>query len=55
MGPDGLVRSAKVVKGVTGLNELALNAVKGWTFEPARDQRGNPISAWYGMRFDFHF
>lgn len=44
-----------VVNGVTGLNELALNAVKGWTFEPARDQRGNPIPAWYGMRFDFHF
>ncbi|MBE0711997.1 MAG: TonB family protein, partial [Candidatus Aminicenantes bacterium] len=31
----GEVKEAKVLRGVDGLNQVALDAVKQWTFEPA--------------------
>ena len=45
----------RVIKGVTGLNEAAMNAVKRWTFIPAVDAAGNPIEAWTKVPVDFHF
>jgi len=52
--PEGLVANVRVVKGVTGLNEAAMDAVKRWTFEPALDRAGNPIEAWCEVPVDFH-
>jgi len=44
---DGRAGQVKIVKGLgLGLDERAMNAVKRWRFEPARDAARNPITAW---------
>lgn len=50
----GEVRNAKVLKGLPlGLSEAALETVRGWRFEPARDAEGKPISVYYNLTFNF--
>jgi len=54
VGADGRVERALVAKGVTGLNDAAVDAIKQWEFEPAiRD--GSPICAWVVVPMTFHF
>lgn len=52
---DGHVANVRVIKGVTGLNEAAMDAVKRWVFKPALNRSGDPIDAWFEVPFDFHF
>lgn len=54
VGSDGRVASAKLVRGVTGLNDAALHAVRKWVFQPARDETGTPRTGWYEAVFEFH-
>lgn len=45
--PDGRVGRVRIVKGLgLGLDERAMDAVRGWRFEPARDAARNPIAQW---------
>jgi protein TonB len=45
--PDGRVGRVRIVKGLgLGLDERAMEAVRGWRFEPARDAAHNPIAQW---------
>ena len=45
--PDGRVGRLRIVKGLgLGLDERAMDAVRGWRFEPARDAARNPIAQW---------
>lgn len=53
VGYDGKVESVKLVRGVTGLNNAALHAVGNWIFDPARDETGTPIPAWYQAVIEF--
>lgn len=51
--PEGCVRSPRVLKGLPfGLNEVATNAVRRWTFEPAR-LRGRPVAVYYVIPVSF--
>lgn len=50
---EGRIASAKVKKGVPGLNEAALAAVRQWTFKPARDGNGNAVSASFLVPLNF--
>jgi TonB family protein len=54
VGEDGRVREAKVLRGVKGLNEAAVAAVKKWTFKPAAKD-GVPVAGWLEVPMDFHF
>jgi len=53
IGTDGRVASVRVIKGVTGLNEIAVGAVKHWVFRPARCV-GKPVAVWVEVPLDFH-
>jgi TonB family protein len=45
--PDGRAGRLRIVKGLgLGLDERAMDAVRGWRFEPARDAARNPIAQW---------
>jgi TonB family protein len=45
--PDGRVGRVRIVKGLgLGLDERAMDAAKGWRFDPARDAARNPIAQW---------
>jgi TonB family protein len=45
--PDGRVGRVRIVKGLgLGLDERAMDAVRGWRFEPARDAARKPIAQW---------
>ena len=52
VGKDGLVRNVKVIRGVTGLNELAIDAIKRWTFKPARSNNKR-VAVW--IEIPIHF
>ena len=54
VGKDGRVKSVKVIKGVTGLNEAAVEAIKKWVFKPALSNN-KPVSVWVEVPMDFHF
>ncbi|MBS1842228.1 MAG: energy transducer TonB [Acidobacteria bacterium] len=44
---DGRVGRVKIVKGLgLGLDERAMETVRTWRFEPARDSTRNPIATW---------
>jgi len=45
---DGLVKSAKVVfsSGHPCLDSAAVEAIKKYTFEPAKDSTGKPVEKW---------
>ena len=44
IGPDGKVKSAKVLGGHPVLASAALDAAKRWVFEPAREQTIDVVS-----------
>ena len=48
VGKDGQVETIKLIKGITGLNEAAIDAVKKWTYTPAM-QNGEPVAAWIAV------
>ena len=46
IGTDGSVTSTKVLRGEPyGLTEAAIEAIKQWRYEPARNSAGKPVSA----------
>jgi len=54
VGKDGRVKNVKVIKGVTGLNDAAVDAIKKWVFKPALSNN-KPVAVWVEVPMDFHF
>lgn len=54
VGKDGRVKNVKVIRGVTGLNDVAVEAVKKWVFKPALSNN-KPVAVWVEVPVDFHF
>jgi len=54
VGSDGRVANIKVFRGVTGLNDVTIDAVGRWVFKPALKD-GEPVCAWIEIPVDFHF
>jgi protein TonB len=54
VGKDGRVRNVKVIRGVTGLNDAAVEAIRGWVFKPALSNN-KPVAVWVEVPIDFHF
>jgi protein TonB len=54
VGKDGRVKDVKVFKGVTGLNDAAITAVRKWVFKPALSNN-KPVAVWVEVPVDFHF
>jgi len=52
VGRGGRVTNVKVLQGVTGLNEAAVDAVKQWVFKPALSNR-KPVAVWLEIPIDF--
>ena len=51
---DGNVRDVQLIKGLSmGLSEAALEAVRGWRFEPAT-LNGKPVAVIYQLQIHFH-
>lgn len=51
---DGTVSDLKVLKGLPhGLSEAAVEAIRQWTFEPARDEQGRPVTVYYNLTVNF--
>jgi periplasmic protein TonB len=47
VGPDGKASEIRVIRGVGfGLDERAVQTVRGWKFNPARDANQRAIAAW---------
>ena len=54
IGTDGLVHDIRVVHGLgAGLDEQAVECLRQWTFRPALDWMGNPVTA--PAEVTFHF
>lgn len=55
VGKDGLVKEARIVKGIPGLDEAALEAVRRWVFKPALS-KGEPVEVWVAVpvKFSLH-
>ena len=51
---NGRVKNVKVIRGVTGLNEAAVDAIKKWVFKPALSNN-KPVAVWVEIPMDFHF
>lgn len=50
----GRIEDARVLKGLPhGLSEKALEAIRQWEFEPARDAQGNPVAVYYNLTINF--
>lgn len=54
VGKDGRVKNVKVARGVTGLNDAAMDAVRKWVFKPALSNN-KPVAVWVEVPVDFHF
>lgn len=54
VGKDGRVKNVKVIRGVTGLNDSAVEAIKRWVFKPALSNN-KPVAVWVEVPIDFHF
>ncbi len=54
VGKDGRVKNVKVIRGVTGLNDAAVDAIKRWVFKPALSNN-KPVAVWVEVPLDFHF
>jgi protein TonB len=54
VGKDGRVKNVKVIKGVTGLNDAAVGAIKKWVFKPALSNN-KPVAVWVEVPMQFHF
>jgi len=52
VGKDGHVKDIKVVRGVTGLNDAAIDAVKMWIFKPALSNN-KPVAVWIEIPIPF--
>jgi protein TonB len=52
VGKDGLVKNVKVIQGVTGYNDPAVEAVKKWVYKPALSNN-KPVIAWIEVPFRF--
>jgi TonB family protein len=51
---DGRATNISVVKGLgLGLDEKAMDAVKGWKFRPARGPNGQPVATWVIIEVSF--
>lgn len=51
---DGHVSAGRVLKALPfGLNEAALDAVRQWKYEPARDRRGNAVPCYLNVVVNF--
>ena len=47
VGADGRAQDIRIVKGIGfGLDERAIETVRGWKFIPARDGAKHPVTAW---------
>jgi protein TonB len=47
VGADGRAQDIRIVKGIGfGLDERAMETVRGWKFVPARDAAKHPITTW---------
>ena len=54
VGKDGRVKNVKVFRGVKGLDDAAVLAVKKWVFKPALSNN-KPVAVWVEVPIDFHF
>jgi protein TonB len=54
VGKDGRVKDVKVIKGVKGLDDEAVKAIKQWVFKPALSNN-KPVAVWVEVPMDFHF
>jgi protein TonB len=54
VGKDGRVKNVKVIRGVTGLNDAAVDAIRRWVFKPALSNN-KPVAVWVEVPIDFHF
>lgn len=53
LGKDGCVESGKVEESLhPDLDAVALEAVRGWIFEPAKKD-GKPVSVYYNVTVNF--
>ena len=52
VGADGRVKDAKVVKSIPMLDAAAVEAVRQWTFKPART-KGQPVEVWVAIPIRF--
>jgi len=51
---DGTVSDVQILKGLPrGLSEAAAEAIRQWTFEPARDKSGRPVAVYYNLTVNF--
>lgn len=54
IGKDGRVHDVKVLKGLPkGLSESAVEAIRQWEFEPARNEDGQPVEVYYNLTINF--
>ncbi len=53
VGKDGRVKNVKVKKGVTGLDDAAIRAIKQWVFKPALSNN-KPVAVWVEVPMNFH-
>lgn len=54
VGADGRAKRLRVLQGLgMGLDERAMETVRGWRFLPARDARHTPISTWVTIETRF--
>lgn len=54
VGPDGLARRINVHRGVSELNAAAVDAVRRWTWQPAR-LAGRPVCVWIEVPVEFRY
>jgi len=54
IGDDGRVKKIMVHRGITGLNDATVDAVRRWEFKPAQ-KSGAPVCIWQEIPVDFHF
>jgi TonB family protein len=52
VGRDGRVKNVKIAQGVTGLNEAAMDFVRGWIFKPAL-ANGRSVTVWVEVPVTF--
>jgi TonB family protein len=54
IGPDGSIQNIKVLKGVEGLNDIAIAAFRQWRYAPPDlDETGKPILMQIAVAFSF--
>jgi protein TonB len=53
VGADGRLHQVKIIKGIVGLNDSAVECVKQWVWKPARSN-GKPVAVWVEIPLDFH-